>query len=135
MSRMTFVNLPVKELPRTIEFFSGLGFSFNEQFSDENTACMIINDEALAMLHAEPVFREFTQQDVTDTSQSREVLIGLSATSRDEVDQLVETAAASGGAAFGEPEDQGFMYMRAFRDIDGHQWSFIHMDMSAVPDQ
>jgi predicted lactoylglutathione lyase len=135
MSRMTFVNLPVKDLARTIEFFNGLGFSFNEQFSDENTACMVISDEALAMLHVEPVFKEFTQQDVTDTSTSREVLIGLSAETREEVDQLVEKAVASGGAAFGEPEDQGFMYMRAFRDIDGHQWSFIHMDMAAVPEQ
>jgi predicted lactoylglutathione lyase len=135
MSRMTFVNLPVKDLAGTIDFFTGLGFSFNEQFSDENTACMVISDEAFAMLHVEPVFKEFTQQDVTDTSTSREVLIGLSADSREEVDQLVDKAVASGGQAFGEPEDQGFMYMRAFRDIDGHQWSFIHMDMSAIPDQ
>ncbi len=135
MSRMTFVNLPVKDLARTIEFFTSLGFSFNEQFSDENTACLVISDEAFAMLHVEPVFKEFTQQDVTDTSTSREVLIGLSADSREEVDQLVESAVASGGEAFGEPEDQGFMYMRAFRDIDGHQWSFIHMDMAAVPEQ
>jgi predicted lactoylglutathione lyase len=135
MTRMTFVNLPVKDLHRTIEFFKGLGFSFNEQFSDENTACMVISDEAFAMLHLEPVFKEFTQQDITDTSTSREVLVGLSADSREEVDQLVDKAVASGGQAFGEPEDQGFMYMRAFRDVDGHQWSFIHMDMSAIPDQ
>jgi predicted lactoylglutathione lyase len=86
------------------------------------------------MLHAEPVFKSFTQQDITDTSKSREVIVGLSAESREQVDDLVDKAIAGGGEALGEPEDQGFMYMRAFRDLDGHQWSFIYMDMSAMPE-
>jgi predicted lactoylglutathione lyase len=135
MSTKTFVNLPVKDLAKTSEFFTKLGFSFNQQFGDENTACMVISDEAYAMLHVEPVFKEFTQQDVTDTSKSREVIVGLSAESREQVDQLVDRALAAGGQPFGEPEDQGFMYMRAFRDLDGHQWSSIYMDMSAIPGQ
>ena len=129
MPTMTFVNLPVKDLARTKQFFAGLGFSFNEEFGDENTACLVISDLAFVMLHVEPMFAQFIQQQVADPSKTREVLIGLSANSREEVDNLVEKAAASGGQALGDAEDQGFMYMRAFLDLDGHQWSSVYMDM------
>jgi uncharacterized protein len=133
MATHTFVNLPVKDVAKTTDFFKGLGFSFNEQFSDETTKCMVISDSSYAMLHVEPVFKNFTQQDVTDTSQSREVIIGLSADSREHVDDVVGKAVAGGGQALGGPIDEGYMYMQAFRDLDGHQWSFIYMDMSAIP--
>ena len=133
MSTMTFVNLPVKDVARSKEFFTGLGFSFNEQFGDENTACLVISDLACVMLHAEPTFATFTQQEIADTSKTREVLVGLSANNREEVDKLVEKAVAGGGQALGDADDQGFMYMRAFLDPDGHQWSSIYMDMSAMP--
>jgi predicted lactoylglutathione lyase len=135
MSTKTFVNLPVRDAAKATEFFTALGFSFNEQFSDENTKCMVISDDAYAMLQVEPVFRTFIQQDVTDTAKSREVIVGLSAETRDEVDDLVEKAVGAGGQELGEPDDQGFMYMRAFRDLDGHQWSSIYMDMSSVAEQ
>ncbi|MGH8939980.1 MAG: VOC family protein, partial [Actinomycetes bacterium] len=128
MSTKTFINLPVKDLSRTTEFFTGLGFSFNQEFSDENTTCMVISDDAYVMLHVEPTFKDFIQQEITDTSKSREVIVGLSAESRAEVDDRVDKALATGGQPLGEPDDQGFMYMRAFRDLDGHQWSFSHMD-------
>jgi uncharacterized protein len=134
MSTKTFINLPVKDLAKTIEFFTTLGFSFNQQFSDENTTCMVISDDAYAMLHVEPVFKGFTQKDITDTSKSREVIVGLSAESKQQVDDLVDKAVGGGGQALGDPVDQGFMYMRAFRDLDGHQWSSIYMDMSAIPE-
>ena len=130
---MTFVNLPVKDLPRTIEFFTSLGFSFNEQFSNEDTACMVLSDEAYVMLHVEPAFKGYAQQEITDTSQSREVIVGLSADSREQVDDLVAKVVAGGGLALGDAIDDGFMYMHAFRDLDGHQWSSIHMDLSAIP--
>lgn len=126
-SRTTFVNLPVKDLARTTEFFTALGFAFNPQITDENTTCMIISDAAYVMLHVEPYFREFTNGDVCDTSTSHEVAVGLSADSREQVDDLVDKALAAGGQAGGE-QDQGFMYMRAFRDLDGHRWSFIHLE-------
>jgi uncharacterized protein len=135
MEMMTFVNLPVKDLPNTIEFFTTLGFSFNEQFSSEETACMVLSDEAYVMLHVEPAFKGYAQQDITDTSKSREVIVGLSADSREHVDDLVAKVVAGGGQALGEPVDDGFMYMRAFRDLDGHQWSFIYMDLAAMPEQ
>jgi predicted lactoylglutathione lyase len=97
---------------------------------------MIVSEDTPVMLLVEPFFRGFiSPQDVADTSTAREVIVGLSAESREQVDDLADKALAAGAEALGEPEDQGYMYMRGFRDLDGHQWSFIHMDMSAVPEQ
>jgi uncharacterized protein len=136
MPTMTFINLPVKDLGRTTEFFTKLGFSFDEQFTDENGSRMIISDDTSAMLVVEPFFKGFiSPQDVADTSKSSEVIVGLSADSRDEVDDRVDRAVAAGAQVLGNPQDDGFMYMRGFRDLDGHQWSFIYMDMSAIPPQ
>ena len=133
MSRNTFINLPVKDLARTTRFFNAVGFSFNQQFTNEDATCMIISDETYAMLVVEPFFKGFTQQDITDTSTSREVIVGLSAESKQEVDERVDKALAAGGQSLGDAQDDGVMYMRGFRDPDGHQWSFIHMDMPAIP--
>jgi|SRR5215216_175058 len=117
------------------EFFSALGFSFDPEFTDENATRMIISDNTSVMLMVEPFFEGFIEpQDIADTSRSRELIVGLSAESRQQVDELAEKALAAGGETLGEPEDQGFMYMRGFRDLDGHQWSFIHMDSSAIPE-
>jgi predicted lactoylglutathione lyase len=136
MSRMAFINLPVKDLARSTDFFTQLGFSFDPMFTDENATRMIINDETSAMLVTETFFKGFIEpQDIADTSRTREVLVGLSAESREEVDELSAKALAAGAEGLGEPEDDGFMYMRGFRDLDGHQWSFIYMDMSAVAAQ
>jgi predicted lactoylglutathione lyase len=133
MSTMTFINLPVKDLAKATEFFTALGFSFDRQFTDENASRMIISEETSAMLAVEPFFEGFiAPQAVADTSTSREVVIGLSAESREQVDDLVGRALAAGAQDLGEAQDDGFMYMRGFRDLDGHQWSFIHMDMSAI---
>jgi uncharacterized protein len=130
----TFINLPVKDLSKSTEFFRAIGFSFDPQFTDENATRMIISDETSVMLVTEPFFKGFIEpEDVADTSKSREVIVGLSTESREQVDELAEKALSAGGRALGEPEDQGFMYMRGFHDLDGHQWSFIHMDMSAIP--
>jgi predicted lactoylglutathione lyase len=136
MAMQTFVNLPVKDLSEATEFFTKLGFSFDEQFTDENATRMIVSEDTSVMLVVEPFFKGFIEpQDIADTSKSREVIVGLSAESRERVDELADKALAAGGQALGEPEDQGFMYMRGFRDLDGHQWSFIHMDMSAIPEE
>jgi predicted lactoylglutathione lyase len=134
MATMTFVNLPVKDLSRTTAFFANLDFAFDPQFTDENATRMIVSDETSVMLVVEPFFEGFiAPQDIADTSRSREVIVGLSAESREQVDDLSDRAIAAGAEALGEPDDQGFMYMRGFRDPDGHQWSFISMDMSAIP--
>jgi predicted lactoylglutathione lyase len=133
MPMQTFVNLPVKDLRKATEFFTALGFSFDPQFTDENASRMIISEDTSVMLAVVPFFEGFIEpQEIADTSRSREVIVGLSAESREQVDDLAEKALAAGAQGLGEPDDQGFMYMRGFRDLDGHQWSFIHMDMSAI---
>jgi uncharacterized protein len=134
MAMQTFINLPVKDLPKATEFFSAIGFTFDEEFTDENATRMIVSEETSVMLAVEPFFEGFiAPQEIADTSTSREVVVGLSAESRAQVDDLAEKALAAGAQSLGEPDDQGFMYMRGFRDLDGHQWSFFHMDMSATP--
>jgi predicted lactoylglutathione lyase len=133
MTMGTFVNLPVQDLARTREFFTKLGFSFNEAFSDKNTACMIISEDTWAMLVAAASFKGFTNREIADPSNSSEVIIGLSTESRQQVDDLAEKAVAAGAQALGGAFDDGVMYMRGFRDLDGHQWSFLHLDMSAIP--
>jgi uncharacterized protein len=125
----TFINLPVKDLGRATEFFRSIGFSFDQEFTDENVTRMIVSDETSVMLAVEPFFEGFIQpQDIADTSRSREVVLGLSAESREQVDELAGKAAAAGAEALGEAIDDGGMYMRGFRDLDGHQWSFVYMD-------
>ncbi|MFD4294595.1 VOC family protein [Rhodococcus sp. NPDC058505] len=134
MSRMLFANLPVSDVTATRKFFDGLGFEFNDQFCDEQTACLVINDQAMVMLLEEPKFRVFIADDICDTSSAREVLLCVSADSREEVDTLVDGAIAAGGSAWMEPHDNGFMYSRAFRDLDGHVWEVMWMDMQAGQD-
>jgi uncharacterized protein len=136
MAMQTFINLPVRDLARSTAFFGELGLAFDPQFSNENASRLIVSEDTSVMLETEPFFAGFIQpQEIADTSRSREVLVGLSAESREQVDELTDKAIAAGGEAVGEPDDQGFMYMRGFRDLDGHQWSFIYMDLSAVQEQ
>jgi uncharacterized protein len=133
MARQTFINLPVKDLGKATAFFTALGFEFDPQFTDDNATRMIVSEDTSVMLEVEPFFATFIEpQQIADTTRSREVLVGLSAESREQVDELSDKAFAAGAEAVGEPDDQGFMYMRGFRDLDGHQWSFIYMDLSAV---
>ncbi len=134
MGRMTFINLPVKDLAKATEFFGALGFTFDPQFTDGNTTRMIVSDETSVMLVTQSFFQGFVApQSIADTATSHEVLIGLSAGSRAEVDDLASKAVAVGARSLGDAQDDGVMYMRGFRDLDGHQWSFIYMDMSAIP--
>ncbi|MDJ0396093.1 VOC family protein [Rhodococcus sp. G-MC3] len=133
MSRMLFANMPVKDVAATQSFFAGLGFEFNAAFSDENTASMIISDQATVMFLAESRFKDFISDAIADATQSREVLMCVSADSRSEVDSLVDAAIAAGGTPWMAPQDHGFMYGRAFRDLDHHVWEVMWMDPSAIP--
>ncbi|MFJ6459812.1 VOC family protein [Streptomyces sp. NPDC091387] len=135
MPQMIFVNLPVKDLETTKGFFGKLGFSFNPQFSDENTACLVISDTIFAMLMAEPRFKDFTKKEIADASKTTEVLLALSAESREKVDELADAALAAGGSPANEPQDLGFMYGRSFQDPDHHIWEVIWMDPAAVDGQ
>ena len=129
MSRQAYIGLPVKDVERATEFFTRLGFAYKPEASDESTACLVVNDDTFVLLNAEPYFAEFTGSAVADTSAAREVTVGLSADSREQVDDVVARAVAAGGRAMGGPVERGLMYMQAFLDLDGHRWSVIHFDM------
>lgn len=135
MASKIFVNLPVKDLQRSIEFFTKLGFSFNPQFTDETATCMVISENIFAMLLIESRFSGFTKKQVADATKTTEVLIALDAESREEVDRIVDAAVVAGGTLYREPADHGWMYERSFADLDGHQWEFAYMDMSKLPTQ
>ncbi|THE13005.1 glyoxalase/bleomycin resistance/extradiol dioxygenase family protein [Bacillus timonensis] len=123
-----FVNLPVKNLEKTMEFFSKLGFEFNPQFTNESATCMVIGKSLYAMLLVEDYFKSFTKKDIPDTTKSAEAIIALSVESREEVDELTEKALTAGAKPTSEPQDHGFMYSRSFADLDGHLWEVFFMD-------
>lgn len=133
--RQIFVNLPVKNLPKTIEFFTRLGFTFNPQFTDESATCMIIADNIFAMLITEPRFKDFTGKEISDAHKTVEVINALSCTSREEVDGFVNNALAAGGTEPKPAQDHGWMYIRHIHDLDGHAWEFAFMDASQIPQQ
>ncbi|NOU94308.1 glyoxalase/bleomycin resistance/extradiol dioxygenase family protein [Paenibacillus sp. LMG 31456] len=127
-----FVNLPVKDLNNTIDFFTKIGFEFNAQFTDENATCMVISEHIFVMLLVEEFFKTFTKKEIVDATKSTEAIVALSAESREKVDEIVNKALAAGGTPSNEPMDHGFMYSWSFQDIDGHLWEIIYMDESAV---
>jgi len=135
MATKVFINLPVKNLVKSRTFFEGLGYSFNPQFSDENTGCMVISDSIYAMLLTESYFKTFTKKEISDAKESTEVLIALDAGSREEVQQIVAKAKESGATIYSEPQDHGRMYQHSFADLDGHQWEFAYMDETQMLDQ
>ena len=132
MTTQIFVNLPVKDLSRTVEFFKKLGFTFNSQFTDENATCMIINDNIFVMLLVEKFFKSFTKKEICDTTKDTEVIIALSTDSREKVDEMMQKVFQAGGKESREPQDHGWMYGRSFQDINGHLWEIIYMDEKAL---
>ncbi len=133
MPKMTFINLPVANLPKTISFYSALGFSFNPQFTDETATCMIINDNTFAMLMVQSRFKSFSDAPIPDAKTSTGLMVALALEDRAAVDRFAATALKNGG---GEPRpavDMGFMYNRTVSDPDGHRWEPFVMDMTAMP--
>jgi predicted lactoylglutathione lyase len=133
MIRQIFVNLPVKDLQRSMAFFKALGLSFNTRFTNEQGACLEIAENIYAMLLVEPFFQGFTKLPVADARKSTEVLIALSCDSRAEVEARVAQAVAAGGTTPNALVDHGFMVQHGFADLDGHQWEVFWMDESAAP--
>lgn len=131
-SRKIFVNLAVDSLDASIDFFTRLGFTFDPRFTDEQATCMIVSDEAFVMLLAKERFKDFTTKALADASTHTEAILALSAESREQVDELVDTALGAGGQPAKEPMDHGFMYQRSFYDPDGHLWEVLWMDPSAL---
>jgi predicted lactoylglutathione lyase len=133
MPRQIYVNLPVKDLKRSVAFFAQLGFSFNPEFTSDNAACMIVGDGIYVMLLVENFFQTFTDKPVCYAKKSTEVLMALSCNSRAEVDDMVRKALAAGGTAPRSPQDLGFMYRHDFDDLDGHIWEPFYMEPGARP--
>ncbi|MFI8106697.1 VOC family protein [Streptomyces sp. NPDC086023] len=129
---MIFVNLPVKDLDAAKAFWEKLGYSFNPQFTDETAASLVISDTIFAMLLTEEKFKEFATKPVADASKTTEVMVALSAESREKVDEVVEAALAAGAVEPRPAMDMGFMYGRAFEDLDHHVWEYVWMDPAAV---
>jgi predicted lactoylglutathione lyase len=135
MATKIFINIPVKDLNKSKDFFTSLGYSFNLQFTDHNGACLVISEDIYFMLLVEPFFKSFTNQEIADTSKVNEAIICLSADSKAGVDTLVEKAVKAGAVEPKPADDQGFMYSRGYRDLDGHLWEIMYMNPSAVEPQ
>ncbi len=132
MASKIYVNLPVKNLNKSIEFFTKLGYTFNQQFTDETATCMIVTDDIFVMLLTEEKFKTFTPKEICDAKKSTEVLVCLSLESRPQVDEMVRKAVSAGGTTYNDPQDHGFMYGHGFQDLDGHIWELIYMEPSAI---
>lgn len=127
---MTFINLAVKDLGKSMDFFKKIGFSFNPQFTDENAACMIINDYTFSMLLTKAHFKNFTDKEIVDSTRQSEVLVSFAADNREQVDDILKKAIEAGGSLSSDPKDYGSMYQVGFHDLDGHVWEVFYMDQS-----
>ncbi|MES2161760.1 MAG: VOC family protein [Pseudomonadota bacterium] len=132
MATNIFVNLPVRDLAASVKFFTHLGYSFNQQYTDDGATCMIVAENIFVMLLVEERFKSFTPKPICDARTSTEVLVCLQVESREQVTSMVNKAIEAGGSAYKEPQDHGFMYGHGYQDLDGHLWEIIYMD-SAPP--
>lgn len=132
MATKIFVNLPVKDLNKSIEFFRKIGFPHNPQFTDETAACIVVSEDIYVMLLTHPKFREFTNKEISDSTRTAEVILALSTTSKEQVSETVEKAIKAGATEPIGAKDYGFMLQRSFQDLDGHLWEVIWMDPAAV---
>lgn len=132
-NRSLFVNIPVEDLDRSVAFFTKLGFTFNPLFTDETATCMLVGEQAYFMLLTKPRFQEFTKgRPFADLATQVPAMYAFSTDSRECVDELIEAAVAGGGSEIGDGQDMGFMYSRAFSDLDGHYFEVLWMDPAAV---
>ncbi len=132
MTTQMFLNVPVKDLERSKAFFARLGYKFDAQFSNEQGACMIVDQNIFVMLLVEAFFQTFIKKTICDARTSTEAIICLSMDSRAKVDEIVRDALAAGAAATREAKDHGFMYEHGFEDLDGHLWEFVYMEPQAA---
>ncbi|MHC3471819.1 VOC family protein [Streptomyces sp. 7R007] len=130
--QMIFVNLATTDVAASRKFFTELGYTINPQFSTDDCACVVISDTIITMLLSRKRYSDFTKKEIADSAKTSEVLLCLSAESREKVDELVEKAVAAGGTANPDVQDHGYMYGRSFDDLDGHSWEVVWMDPAAV---
>ncbi len=132
MATKIFVNLPVSDLNRSKEFYTGIGFTINPQFSDDTAACVVISEDIYAMILTHEKFRQFTPKQIADSTTTSEVLTALSFESKEKVDEVFGKALQSGGSEAAPTQDHGFMYSKSFNDPDGHIWEAFWMDPNVV---
>jgi uncharacterized protein len=132
MTKQIWLNLPVKNIEKSKKFFSSIGFSFNEEYCNEQSACMIVGEmNFVVMLFEESMFVSFFQNTVLASPTHAEMLISIDAESRQEVEDLAQKVNYAGGVVFAKPaENQGWMYGCGFSDLDGHRWNVLFMDYS-----
>jgi uncharacterized protein len=136
MAKNIYVNLPVKDIEKTRKFFSNLGFTFNKKFSNEKALCLIIGENIFSMLLQEDFFKTFIpNRDICNTEKTTEVLVAIDVPSKEEVDSIVEKVKRNGGKEVREAQDHGWMYSRAFQDLDGHIWEVLFTDESKLPEE
>jgi uncharacterized protein len=131
MSTKIFVDLPVRDLTASIEFFTKLGFSFNPQFTDETATCMVVSEDIFVMLLTHAKFKTFTSKEICDATKSTEVLVCLTSASREKLNEMVQKAVVAGGTTYNEPKDHGFMYAHGFQTWtatfgNSSTWSQVH---------
>lgn len=127
MAKEVFINLPVADLAKSMNFFEALGFARNPQFSGDDGGCIIVSESVSVMLCPHAKFRQFTPKAICDTSKAVEVLLNLRCDSREEIESLVGKAIAAGGSTYDKLEDFGFMVTHSFIDLDGHGWGLFHI--------
>lgn len=134
MATQIYLNLPVKDLDKSVEFFTKLGYTFNAQFTNEKATCMVVSDTIYVMLLTEAFFQTFTKKEIVDAHKAVECSICLSADSKDAVNEMVDKAVAAGATIPNEASDYGFMYQHSFEDLDGHHWEFVWMNPNGTPE-
>lgn len=135
MAKKIFVNLPIKDLDKTVTFFTALGFTFNPNFTNEKATCMIVSEDIFVMLLTEEFFSTFTKKEIADATKTTEVILSLSVESKQAVADIVGKALKAGGTAPIAPQDHGWMYQHGFQDLDGHLWELVYINETAVPGQ
>ncbi len=133
MSKKIFINLPVADLKKSMDFYSAIGFTNNPQFTDDTAACMVLTEEIFVMLLTHDKFKTFTSKEIADTKKTASVINSLSVDSNAEVNQFAEKAIAAGGKEPNSAKDYGFMLQRSIEDLDGNLWEVLYMDLSKFP--
>ncbi|MEP6713827.1 MAG: VOC family protein [Ferruginibacter sp.] len=133
MKKQIFINLPVADLKKSMDFYTAIGFTNNPQFTDATAACMVVSDEIVLMLLNHAKFSEFTKKKIADTKTTASVINSLSVESNDAVNEFMTKALSAGATEPHEAKDYGFMQQRSLEDLDGHLWEVLYMDMSKMP--
>lgn len=135
MAKQIFINLPVKDLQKSMDFYTALGFSNNPQFSDDTAKCMVWSENIFVMIMTHEKFAGFTKKPIADTKTNLAGLFSLSLNSIEEVNNVMTNGLNAGGIEPNEMRDYGFMQQRTIEDFDGHTWEVFYMDITKFPQQ